>query len=107
MFEAAVATAAIIRRQIPEAPEVALVLGSGLSGVAEAVKQPVTLRYANLPGFLEPSLDGPVGSLSLARLARRPVAVIQGRATHSQAGNRSMCATANMCVVVTGNGVRI
>src|SRR3546814_10868159 len=80
MFEAAVVAAAIIRRQIPEAPEVALVLGSGLAGVAEAVKQPVTLRYADLPGFPEPSVAGHGGSLSLGRLAGRPVAVMQGRA---------------------------
>src|SRR3546814_1457958 len=86
MFEAAVATAAIIRRQIPEAPEVALVLGSGLAGVAEAVKQPVTLRYADLPGFPEPSVAGHGGSLSLGRLAGRPVAVMQGRAHYYESG---------------------
>src|SRR3546814_9808972 len=86
MFEAAVATAAISRRQIPEAPEVALVLGSGLAGVADAVKQPVTLRYADLPGFPEPSVAGHGGSLSLGRLAGRPVAVMQGRAHYYESG---------------------
>src|SRR3546814_13137634 len=86
MFEAAVATAAISRRQIPEAPEVALVLGSGLAGVAEAVKQPVTLRYADLPGFPETSVAGHGGSLSLGRLAGRPVAVLQGRAHYYERG---------------------
>jgi purine-nucleoside phosphorylase len=86
MFEAAAATAAIIRKQIPETPEVALVLGSGLGAVASAVKQPVALRYACLPGFPEPSVAGHGGSLVLGRLAGRPVAVMQGRAHYYESG---------------------
>jgi purine-nucleoside phosphorylase len=86
MFEAAAATAAIIRKQVPEAPEIALVLGSGLGVVAEAVKQPVTLRYADLPGFPQPSVAGHGGSLALGRLAGRPVAVMQGRAHYYESG---------------------
>lgn len=86
MFEAAAATAAIIRKQIPEPPKIALVLGSGLGAVAEAVRQPVALRYADLPGFPEPSVPGHGGSLVLGRLAGRPVAVMQGRAHYYEDG---------------------
>src|SRR3546814_2686941 len=86
MLEAAAATAAIIRKQIPEAPEVALVLGSGLGAVAGAVKQPVSLRYADLPGFPAPTVAGHGGSLVLGRLAGRPVAVMQGRAHYYENG---------------------
>src|SRR3546814_20940656 len=86
MLEAAAATAAIIRKQIPEAPEVALVLGSGLGAVAGAVKQPVSLRYADLPGFPKPTVAGHGGSLVLGRLAGRPVAVMQGRAHYYEQG---------------------
>ncbi|MGD1877389.1 MAG: purine-nucleoside phosphorylase [Kiloniellaceae bacterium] len=80
MFEAAVATADIVRKRIPETPEVAVVLGSGLGTVAEAVEQPVTLNYEELPGFPRPTVAGHGGSLVLGRLAGRPVAVMQGRA---------------------------
>jgi len=86
MFEAAAATAELIRKEIPEAPETALVLGSGLGAVAEAVRQPVTLRYGDLPGFPEPSVAGHGGSLVLGRLAGRPVAVMQGRAHYYESG---------------------
>ncbi len=86
MFEAASATADIIRSQITEPPEVALVLGSGLGRVAEAVEQPVTLHYAELPGFPVPSVAGHGGSLILGRLAGRPVAVMQGRAHYYESG---------------------
>jgi len=86
MREAAAATAAIIRKQVPEAPETALVLGSGLGAVAEAVKQPVSLPYPELPGFPRPSVAGHGGRLVLGRLAGRPVAVMQGRAHYYESG---------------------
>ncbi|MEQ8356390.1 MAG: purine-nucleoside phosphorylase [Kiloniellaceae bacterium] len=86
MFEAAAATAAMIRKKSTEAPEVALVLGSGLGAVAEAVAQPTTLDYSDLPGFPQPSVAGHGGSLILGRLAGRPVAVMQGRAHYYESG---------------------
>jgi purine-nucleoside phosphorylase len=86
MFEAAAQTADLIQKQVPEAPEVALVLGSGLGAVAEAVEQKVILRYAGLPGFPQPSVAGHGGSLVLGRLAGRRVAVMQGRAHYYESG---------------------
>jgi len=86
LFEAAAATAEIIRAKSGEAPEVALVLGSGLGAVAEAVEAPVTLRYADLPGFPRPSVEGHGGSLVLGRLAGCRVAVMQGRAHYYESG---------------------
>jgi purine-nucleoside phosphorylase len=86
MFEAAAATAAMIRKESDEAPEVALVLGSGLDAVAEAVTGRTTLRYADLPAFPEPSVAGHGGRLVLGRLAGRPVAVLQGRAHYYESG---------------------
>lgn len=86
MLEAAAATAAIIRKQIPEAPEIALVLGTGLGPLAGTVKQPVRLRYADLPGFPEPTVTGHGGSLVMGRLAGRAVAVMQGRAHYYEHG---------------------
>ena len=86
MFEAAAATADLIRRQIPQAPQVALVLGSGLGALAEAVESATTFRYADLPGFPRPSVAGHGGSLVLGRLGGRPVAVMQGRAHYYESG---------------------
>lgn len=80
MFEAAAATADLIRKQVPEAPEIALVLGSGLGALAEAMEQRVILRYAELPGFPVPSVAGHGGNLIFGRLGGRRVAVMQGRA---------------------------
>ena len=86
MLDAAAATAALIRKQSAETPEVAMVLGSGLGAVAEAVTRRTSLSYAELPGFPEPTVAGHGGSLVLGRLAGRSVAVMQGRAHYYESG---------------------
>ena len=62
------------------APDVALVLGSGLSGLADAAEDPRSLPYAELPGFPHVgNVVGHVGRLVAGRLAERDVLLFQGR----------------------------
>lgn len=63
-----------------EPPALALVLGSGLGGLADAVEDVVTVPYADLPGFPVGSVAGHAGRLVLGRLEGTPVVVLQGRA---------------------------
>jgi xanthosine phosphorylase len=62
------------------APRVALVLGSGLGAVADAVQDPVAVPYAELPGFAVGTVAGHAGRLVVGTLAGVPVACFQGRA---------------------------
>jgi xanthosine phosphorylase len=62
------------------APRLGLVLGSGLGGLADAVKDAVAIPYAELPGFPVGSVAGHAGRLVLGTLAGTPVVVLQGRA---------------------------
>lgn len=76
-----------IRAHLPgPAPEVAIVLGSGLGAVADAVEQPVVLPYHDIPGFPKPGVQGHHGRLVIGRLAGRGVAALQGRA-HAYEGH--------------------
>ena len=61
-------------------PRVAIVLGSGLGGLADAVEDAVTVSYAELPGFPVPSVASHAGALVLGRLSGVPVACLKGRA---------------------------
>jgi xanthosine phosphorylase len=61
-------------------PRAALVLGSGLGGIADAVRDPVAVPYADLPGFPVGGVAGHAGRLVLGELAGVPVVVLQGRA---------------------------
>jgi xanthosine phosphorylase len=61
------------------APAVALVLGSGLGPVADAIEPVATVRYDELPGFPRPSVKGHAGRVTLGRLGSVPVVCLQGR----------------------------
>ena len=60
-------------------PKIAIVLGSGLGGLAAKVEQPVTLAYAELPGFPLLTAPGHAGQLIIGELGGVPVIVLNGR----------------------------
>jgi xanthosine phosphorylase len=60
-------------------PKIAIILGSGLSGLAKRVEHPVTLAYAELPGFPLLTVAGHAGQLILGKLNGVPVIVLNGR----------------------------
>jgi purine-nucleoside phosphorylase len=67
-------------------PEVGIVLGSGLGGLADELEDAVAIPFAELPGWPPATAPGHVGRLLLGRLAGHPVAMIQGR-LHLYEGN--------------------
>ncbi|MCK8114581.1 purine-nucleoside phosphorylase [Anaerosoma tenue] len=69
------------RTVVPEAARVALVLGSGLSGLADIAEDACSLSYSDLEGFPQVgSVAGHAGRLVGGRLSGVPVALFQGRA---------------------------
>jgi purine-nucleoside phosphorylase len=68
-----------VRAHIPHAPRVALVLGSGLAGLADAFEQPASLAYAAIDGMGEASVAGHPGRLVFGRLEGADVVAMQGR----------------------------
>lgn len=67
-------------------PEVGIVLGSGLGGLADDLVDPVAIPFAELPGWPAATAPGHVGRLLLGRLEGVPVAMLQGR-LHVYEGN--------------------
>ena len=68
-------------------PRVAIVLGSGLGAVADAVKDATALDYADLAGCPRPTVAGHGGRAVLGRIGDVPVAVLQGRAHVYEGGD--------------------
>lgn len=60
-------------------PKIAIILGSGLGGLADKIEDPVTLAYADLPGFPVLTVMGHVGALIAGKLNGMPVIVLKGR----------------------------
>ncbi len=77
---------AAVRQRTVLVPEVGIVLGSGLGGLADDLEDPVAIPFADLPGWPAATAPGHVGRLLLGRLAGRPVVMLQGR-FHLYEGN--------------------
>jgi purine-nucleoside phosphorylase len=80
------ALAAAVRRHTDLVPELGIVLGSGLGGLAADVEDPVAIPFAELPGWPAATAPGHVGRLILGKLAGRAVVMLQGR-FHYYEGN--------------------
>ena len=77
--EAVETSAALIAARSAMRPRVAVVLGSGWQGLAQAIEQPVEIDYAELPAFPELGVAGHAGRLVIGRIAAVEVAVLAGR----------------------------
>jgi len=60
-------------------PEVFMVLGSGLAGLADAVEPRARIPYRQIPGMPDPSVEGHVGEFLAGTLAGRKVLCQRGR----------------------------
>jgi purine-nucleoside phosphorylase len=73
------AAIAHISAALDQRPSVAVILGSGLGGLADRVEEPVVLPYGDIPCFPRSTVQGHMGQVVAGRLAGRPVIVFQGR----------------------------
>ena len=79
--------AAVMNERSGLRPRVGVVLGSGLGAVADAVENPTTIDYAELPGFPVPGVAGHGGQAMVGNIGDVPVAVLQGRAHVYEGGD--------------------
>ncbi|NMG40402.1 purine-nucleoside phosphorylase [Chelativorans sp. ZYF759] len=77
----------LVERLDGRAPEMALVLGSGLGSLAGEVENAVRIPYGELPGFPESGVTGHAGEVVAGRLSGTDVLVLSGRAHYYEHGN--------------------
>lgn len=80
------ALVAAVRERSDLRPEVGIVLGSGLGGLADDLDDAVAIPFGDLPGWPAATAPGHLGRMLLGRLAGRPVVMLQGR-FHLYEGN--------------------
>ena len=80
------ALVAAVRARTALVPEVGIVLGSGLGGLADELVDPVAISFAELPGWPAATAPGHAGRLLLGELGGKPVVMLQGR-FHLYEGN--------------------
>jgi len=68
-----------IRRRTSHQPKIALILGSGLGGMADAVQRQDNIQSTDLPNWPRSTVEGHSGRLVIGELEQRPVLIMQGR----------------------------
>ncbi|XP_043079607.1 purine nucleoside phosphorylase 5b isoform X2 [Puntigrus tetrazona] len=78
-YEECKATADWLLAQAPVRPLLGVVCGSGLGGLAEMLKDQTAVRYGDVPGFPQSTVDGHAGRLVFGTLKGKPCVCMQGR----------------------------
>ncbi len=83
-FDRVMGAAAFLREKLESAtgeaaPQIAMVLGSGLGAAANAVEQPVIVPYAEIPHFPRSTVEGHSGRIVAGPLNGVCVVIMQGR----------------------------
>lgn len=79
MYERIRETAEWLRERRPNAPQTAIVLGTGLGQLAERIEKLVCIPYADIPNFPVSTVEGHAGQLIFGRLGGRDVMAMEGR----------------------------
>ena len=78
--DAAERSADVLRERIGDAvPEVGIVLGSGLGGLAADIEDAVRVPFADVPGFPPATVVGHAGAIVSGKLGGRGVIALAGR----------------------------
>ncbi len=78
-LEAVQAAADAVRALFSATPDVAIVLGTGLGGLAREIEVQVSISYADIPGFPLSTVESHAGRLLCGTLAGKTVVAMQGR----------------------------
>jgi purine-nucleoside phosphorylase len=73
------AAAAVVRAQFTKAPDVAIVLGTGLGGLAQRMHVDATIDYREIPEFPLSTVESHAGRLLCGTLSGKTVIAMQGR----------------------------
>jgi purine-nucleoside phosphorylase len=71
--------AGVVRRAAKLTPDVGIILGTGLGGLADQIAVEASIPYEQIPGFPLSTVESHAGRLLLGRLGDRPVVAMQGR----------------------------
>jgi purine-nucleoside phosphorylase len=75
-----------IRSRVPEVPEIAIVLGSGLGDFASALDDAASMAYSDLPHWPASRVVGHEGRLAIGRSRGKLIAALAGR-SHAYEGH--------------------
>jgi purine-nucleoside phosphorylase len=78
-FERVHEASEVVRRHLDATPDVAVILGTGLGGLAERMERTTAIDYVDIPGFPASTVESHSGRLLCGRLGGKTAVAMQGR----------------------------
>ncbi len=72
-------TLAVLKPQLKAIPEVGIILGTGLGGLAKEIEGDLAIPYDKIPHFVYSTVEGHAGKLHFGKLGGKNVVGMQGR----------------------------
>jgi purine-nucleoside phosphorylase len=79
LFDRVERAASVVRKHTEDRPEVGIILGTGLGGLADEIEGAVSIAYQEIPGFPLSTVESHAGRLLVGRMGTRAVVAMQGR----------------------------
>jgi purine-nucleoside phosphorylase len=79
LFDRVERAADVVRKRAGVRPEVGIILGTGLGGLADEIEGAVAIPYQDIPGFPLSTVESHAGRLLVGRMGTRTVVAMQGR----------------------------
>jgi purine-nucleoside phosphorylase len=70
---------AFLKTELPEVPEVGLILGSGLDAISDRIETLKRIPYSDIPDFPQSTVEGHKGELVLGKLGGKTILAMRGR----------------------------
>ena len=101
-FDKVQETATWLRQRIPDPPDVAVVLGSGLGDFASTLKTAKTFDYGSMPNWPASAVIGHAGQLVVGMLGSKRVAALSGRVHYYEGHDMRTVTLATRVIGVLG-----
>lgn len=95
-------SAAYIKNKIDEVPDLAMILGTGLSNILSDWEIIAEIPYGDIPHFPRSTVKGHLGRLLYGKIGDRPVIVLSGRVHYYEGYSMEECGYATEVMGVLG-----
>lgn len=89
LYNKVIETKFFLSQLLPSEINFAIIAGTGLSGLAEDIEDPIEIPYASIPHFPEPSVEGHQGKMTWGKLGQQTILVLKGRFHYYEGYNMS------------------
>jgi purine-nucleoside phosphorylase len=79
LFDRVERAADVVRKRSKVRPDVGIILGTGLGGLADEIEGAVSIPYQEIPGFPLSTVESHAGRLLVGRIGTHAVVAMQGR----------------------------